>query len=270
MQKDKGREAKLPFIGHAFTENGNRLLVDFVVGTAERGAVAVMLDDAGQRGFHREARLPFADSVEDARTRVPIQSHTGPRHATDSTGLPRIPPDRHTGLEPISFSLPRGKSAALGGKPDLIVGKDSTGMVIDNKTGQPSPSHSVQVMIYMYAIPRALHQYRGITSTQDVPESHDGNNKFTFKLHFSEEPKESFSYKTLRDHAFTVTGGEVIKARRLERGKNVGWEITVQQDGDGTVTIVLPATTDCAAAGAICTEDDRKLSNRLEMTVSGP
>ena len=61
-----------------------------------------------------------------------------------------------------SFVL-RGKSAALGGKPDLIAWKGSVGTVIDIKTGQPSPSHSVQVMIYMYAIPRALRQYRGIT-----------------------------------------------------------------------------------------------------------
>ena len=35
--------------------------------------------------------------------------------------------------------------------------------MIDIKTGQPSPSHSVQVMLYMYAIPRSLGQYRGIT-----------------------------------------------------------------------------------------------------------
>ena len=104
----------------------------------------------------------------------------------------------------------------------------------------------------------------------NVPESHDGNNKFSFKLHFSEEPKENFSYKTLRDHAFTVTGGEVVKARRLNPPSSVGWEIPVQPDGDGTVTIVLPITTYCAPAGAICTEDGRMLSNRLELTVSGP
>ena len=32
----------------------------------------------------------------------------------------------------------------------------------------------------------------------------------------------------------------------------------------------LPATTDCTAEGAICTQDGRKLSNRLEITVQGP
>ena len=56
MRKGKGREARLAFMGHALMENGNGLLVDFVVsratGTAERDAVPVMLDDARQRGFH--------------------------------------------------------------------------------------------------------------------------------------------------------------------------------------------------------------------------
>ena len=32
----------------------------------------------------------------------------------------------------------------------------------------------------------------------------------------------------------------VVKARRLNPPSSVGWEITVQPDGDGTVTIVLP------------------------------
>ena len=32
----------------------------------------------------------------------------------------------------------------------------------------------------------------------------------------------------------------------------------------------LPATTDCDAQGAICADGDKKLSNRLERTVSGP
>ena len=73
-----------------------------------------------------------------------------------------------------------------------------------------------------------------------MPESHDSNNAFTFELRFSEEPRDGFSYKALRDHAFTVTGGEVIKARRLNPPSNVEWEITIEASGDGTVTIVLP------------------------------
>ena len=105
-------------------------------------------------------------------------------------------------------------------------------------------------------------------SLGNVATSHDGESVFTFELRFSEE--FGLSYKTLRDHAFTVTGGAVRKAGRLEQGSNMGWKITVRPDGNGDVTVVLPVTTDCDDQGAICTGDGRKLSNSLELTVSGP
>ena len=107
-------------------------------------------------------------------------------------------------------------------------------------------------------------------SVSVVPESHDGSTVFTFELRFSETPRKRFSYKIMRDLAFTVTGGEVTGARRLAPRSNVGWEIHVRPDGNGPVTIVLPVTTDCTAEGAICTNDRRPLSNRLEITVPGP
>ena len=107
-------------------------------------------------------------------------------------------------------------------------------------------------------------------SVSVVPESHDGSTVFTFELRFSETPRKRFSYKIMRDLAFTVTGGEVTGARRLAPRSNVGWEIHVRPDGNGPVTIVLPVTTDCTAEGAICAEDRRPLSNSLEVTVNGP
>jgi hypothetical protein len=61
-----------------------------------------------------------------------------------------------------SFTL-RGRTAVLGGKPDLIAVSEGAGTILDVKTGQPSPSHHVQVMLYMYAVPKALHQYNGIS-----------------------------------------------------------------------------------------------------------
>ena len=105
-------------------------------------------------------------------------------------------------------------------------------------------------------------------SLENIATSHDGENAFTFELRFSEE--FSLSYKTLRDHAFTVTGGTVRKAQRLEQGSNVGWRITVRPNSDGAVTIILPITEDCEAQDAICTDDGRKLSTELVLTVSGP
>ena len=106
-------------------------------------------------------------------------------------------------------------------------------------------------------------------STVSVPTSHNGSGEFRFRIAFSEE--FSLSYKTLRDdHVFTVEGGKVTGARRLVKGSNIGWEIVVKPDSNGDVTITLPVTTDCDAQGAICADGDKKLSNRLELTVSGP
>ena len=102
----------------------------------------------------------------------------------------------------------------------------------------------------------------------DEPDSHDGQTEFTFELRFNEDVT-GLSYKTLRDHAFTVTGGEVKGARRLEPGKNIRWEIKISPTSSADVVIVLPITTDCDADGAVCTGDGGKLSNRLELTVSG-
>ena len=106
-------------------------------------------------------------------------------------------------------------------------------------------------------------------NTVSVPTSHNGSGEFRFRIAFSEE--FSLSYKTLRDdHVFTVEGGSVTGARRLVKGSNIGWEIVVKPDSNGDVTITLPVTTDCDAQGAICADDDRMLSSRLEFTVSGP
>ena len=107
-------------------------------------------------------------------------------------------------------------------------------------------------------------------SVESAPTSHNGSNSFRIRIALSEAPKSSFSYTTMRDHAFTVTGGDVTGARRLVSGKNLRWEITVQPSGNADVTVELPATTNCAAQGAICTGNDDKLSNSLNLTVSGP
>ena len=107
-------------------------------------------------------------------------------------------------------------------------------------------------------------------SVESAPTSHNGSEAFRIRVAFSETPRSGFSYTTMRDHAFTVTGGDVTGARRLVSGKNLRWEVTVQPSGNADVTVELPVTTDCAAQGAICTDNDEKLSNSLNLTVSGP
>ena len=92
---------------------------------------------------------------------------------------------------------------------------------------------------------------------------------FTFELRFSENLL-GISYKTLLNHAFTVTGGQVTKAKWLDKPSNIGWTIHITPDRDGTVTVVLPITADCTAQGAVCTRDRRPLSERVEVTVPAP
>ena len=110
-----------------------------------------------------------------------------------------------------------------------------------------------------------------LTATiHDVPSSHNGQDAFIFELRFSEPPKPDFSYRTVWDHAFTVTGGSVTYVRRLEPGKNVRWDITVTPDSSADVAIALNATTDCEADGAICTSDGERLPASISAIVSGP
>ena len=101
-----------------------------------------------------------------------------------------------------------------------------------------------------------------------LPTSHDGSSTFTFRIEFSESP--TLGYRNVRDHVLEVTNGEVTSARRVTQGSDQRWSITVEPDGKADVTIVLPITTDCAAASAVCTADGRNLSNESTATVAGP
>ncbi len=101
---------------------------------------------------------------------------------------------------------------------------------------------------------------------EGMPAEHDGS-KFVFRVRFSEDPAVSF--RVLRDEAFTVSNGTVRQATRVD-GRNDLREIHVKPSGHGAVSVTLPATTDCDAAGAICTRDGRPLSNSESATVIGP
>ena len=87
-------------------------------------------------------------------------------------------------------------------------------------------------------------------------------------IYFSEEI--TISYVNVRDDMLDVTGSEVTRARRLEQGSNLGWEITIEPESDADVSIVLSPMADCEVAGAACTADGRALSNGQTAIVPGP
>ena len=174
---------------------------------------------------------------------------------------------------PAEFTLSIGESAYAGSESKVpVTGSGSSGYWWPSGIPGWSLDESVRVSLSIQLRePMVSREKAPLTAyLTDIPSDHDGQGTFTFELEFTEEPEPDFSYKTLRDHAFTVTGGSVVNARRLNKPSNIRWDITVRPDGDGEVTIILPATTDCAAQGAICTGDGRMLFNHIELTVPGP
>ena len=106
-------------------------------------------------------------------------------------------------------------------------------------------------------------------SFQDVPETHDGETPFTFRVTFSEDVE--IGLPALREDAFTITGGRVTDGQRVDDRHDL-FEVRVEPNSGGDVTITLPAGRDCSVSGAICTtgENQRLLSNSPTAKVAGP
>jgi hypothetical protein len=59
------------------------------------------------------------------------------------------------------FTL-KGKTGTLSGKPDVVAVKGKSGWIIDTKTGSPKASDRVQVMVYMWALPKTNPAFAGV------------------------------------------------------------------------------------------------------------
>ena len=66
---------------------------------------------------------------------------------------------------------------------------------------------------------------------RDLPAAHDGSGAFTFEFALSENI-EGLSYRTVQGSVLSVTGGQVMRARRLSPPSNRRWELTVEPGGD--------------------------------------
>ena len=102
---------------------------------------------------------------------------------------------------------------------------------------------------------------------EGLPEAHDGESAFTFRLAFSEAV--AVTPEAMRTRVLTVAGGAVTGAARID-GETGVWAITVTPATREALSISLAPAADCAADGAVCTSDGRALSNGAAAIVNGP
>ena len=142
-----------------------------------------------------------------------------------------------SGNEAVTITLPGNRDFAT---PGAICSKEENPVQLSN-----SPSATV-------AGPAAVSSVPVTASFGNMPAEHDGS-EFTLDLSFSENVEAGNA--RIRDDAFTISGGNIIEARRKTQGSNQNWTVKVEPDGSGAISITLPETTNCDDAGAICTDD---------------
>ena len=101
-------------------------------------------------------------------------------------------------------------------------------------------------------------------SFHGLPEKHDGK-VMSFEIRFSED-FDGLKLTALKQ-ALQVTGGRVVDVKRTVRGKNGSVTVRVRPASLDPVGISLPATADCAAAGAICTKAGGMLSGSASANI---
>ena len=106
-------------------------------------------------------------------------------------------------------------------------------------------------------------------SFHGLPKAHDGARLFGFQIVFSEE-FEGLRLTAFEAGALEVTNGRLVDVKRVTQGENRRVAVRVRPSSGEEMTLTLPGTTDCAAAGAICADDGRMLSGPVSATVTGP
>ena len=100
-----------------------------------------------------------------------------------------------------------------------------------------------------------------------TPEAHDGQRVFKLRIQFSRDI--ATSYKDLKKHGVSISGGRIKGVNRVHR-RNDLWNFNIRPTSDGPLTITLAGGRACGEAGAVCTSDGARLANTLVHTVPGP
>ena len=109
-----------------------------------------------------------------------------------------------------------------------------------------------------------------LTATLETPDYVVGGNlQYRFDLKLTEAV--AIPLRDMRDHAFSVTNGRMVKAKRIHMsaaGSN-HWRMTVEPyDETKPVTVTLRGNRACSAQGALCTGGGDQVTNSPTLTLS--
>ena len=96
-----------------------------------------------------------------------------------------------------------------------------------------------------------------------APETHD---RAAFELRVEFSWRVTATPEAMRTEVLEVTNGEVAEAFRIGDG-GTAYGFRILPWSNGGVTVVLPATGDCAAGGAVCTADGRMLLQGIDWQI---
>ena len=138
---------------------------------------------------------------------------------------------------------------------------------------------SIKMKISGYRTTQVSRPTATLEAFVDTVEYADGRIHYLFDLKLSE--RVWIHYKDLRDHAFDVTNGTILKTNRIGRIKwgyidgrwrklSKHWRMTVEAtDPDDPVSVSLEAKA-CSEQGAVCSVSGGKLANEPELDLEPP
>ena len=100
-----------------------------------------------------------------------------------------------------------------------------------------------------------------------APEAHDGQRAFNVQIAFSDDLE--ITPEEMRDHGLEVSGGRLTNAAPVDDRQDL-WQLTIEPQGTGPVSIVAAPGGSCKLAGELCTADGRPLTVALALQVAGP
>ena len=223
-------------------------------------------------------RIAFSEAV--AVTPEAMRTHVLTVEGGAVTGAARV--DGDTGVWAITVTPATREELSIALAPAADCAADgavctSDGRALSNGTAAivigPGPETQTQ--------PDLTAAFEGVPAAHDgeaapaaltasfvqAPAEHGGKTAFKLRIAFSEDI--SISYRTFRDQSFSVSGGSVTRAKRVDRRRDL-WKVTVKPGSLGDVTVTLAGGRACGTPGAVCTGDGRALSATMSTTVLGP